>query len=145
VTGVNASVISDDLIPPGTYTAQELHNRATVLEFYDLVVNQRDLKAALRLVGERYIQHDPRVPDGTQGLIDHVSKVASAFPELKVDVKRVFVEGDLVVLHVRSRNSPSPNGDAGVDIFRLENGKIVEHWDVICPIPDQAANPNSMF
>lgn len=57
---------------------------------------------------------------------------------------RVFAEGDFVVAHVHGVRDPSQRGSAIVDIFRLEHGLIVEHWDVMQPIPEEAANPNGM-
>jgi predicted SnoaL-like aldol condensation-catalyzing enzyme len=60
-------------------------------------------------------------------------------------IKRVLVDGDMVILHVHAIREPGERGVAIVDIFRLENGKIVEHWDVVQPIPEKAANSNGMF
>jgi predicted SnoaL-like aldol condensation-catalyzing enzyme len=57
----------------------------------------------------------------------------------------VFADGDYVILHVHAVRVPGTRGNAIVDIFKLENGKIVEHWDVIQEIPGEAANPNGMF
>jgi predicted SnoaL-like aldol condensation-catalyzing enzyme len=61
------------------------------------------------------------------------------------DIKRVIAEGDLVVLHVHSRNTLSDRGRAVVDIFRVADGKIIEHWDVIQAVPAKSQNPNTMF
>jgi predicted SnoaL-like aldol condensation-catalyzing enzyme len=60
-------------------------------------------------------------------------------------VKKVIAEGDYVVLHLHGQNGLNPNGESVVDFFRIENGKVVEHWDVIQAIPDRAENANTMF
>ena len=67
------------------------------------------------------------------------------FPASRSEIKRVFADGDYVILHVHAVREPGTRGNAIVDIFKLENGKIVEHWDVVQPIPEKAANANGMF
>jgi predicted SnoaL-like aldol condensation-catalyzing enzyme len=67
------------------------------------------------------------------------------FPALRVEIKRVIAEGNLVATHNLVARSPEDRGMAGFDVFRLENGKIVEHWDARQPVPETAANNNTMF
>jgi len=126
-------------------TAQEAANKKMVLEFYDRVLNRKEADAAAEYIGKKYIQHNPMVPDGVEALQAFVRKNKAEFPNSRSEVKRAFAEGDYVILHVHARRSPEDRGVAIVDIFRLENGKIVEHWDVIQPIPEKTANPNGMF
>jgi predicted SnoaL-like aldol condensation-catalyzing enzyme len=64
---------------------------------------------------------------------------------MSIDIKRVIAEGDLVVSHLLINMAPENRGMAGVDTFRLQDGKIVEHWDVLQPVPERAANDNTMF
>ena len=66
-------------------------------------------------------------------------------PDFKADVKRVIAEGDFVVVHSHMTIDANDRGRAAVDIFRLENGKIVEHWDILQQIPETSANSNTMF
>lgn len=117
-------------------TTQLEQNKAVVLEFYDRFFNQGDVSAVDKLVVEDYIQHNPTVPDGRDAIKPFVAE--GPFP---AEVKRVIAEGDLVVVHVYY---PLLNS-AAVDIFRLEGGMIVEHWDVLQTVPEQSANANSMF
>ncbi len=131
--------------PDEMYSEQERRNRDVVLDFYEAGVNRRDYAAAFRHLAERYIQHDPEVADGRQGLREFFDLMQRQYPKFRVQIKRVFVEGDMVAVHVRSFDGPTRNGEAGVDIFRLEGGKIVEHWDVIQPIPDSLPHSNTMF
>jgi predicted SnoaL-like aldol condensation-catalyzing enzyme len=64
---------------------------------------------------------------------------------IEAGIKRIFAERDFVIAHLHGVRRPGQRGSAIVDIFRLEAGKIVEHWDVIQPVPEDAANPNGMF
>lgn len=133
------SLIPPHLIPPaGRYTAGELANYRAVLEYFELAVNRHDIAAARRYQGDRYIQHDPNVRDGADGLAELSADFVRRYPDMRLDIVRAFVEGDLVVLHVRWVDSPSPHGDVSVDFFRLEEGRVVEHWGVVQPIPAAA-------
>jgi predicted SnoaL-like aldol condensation-catalyzing enzyme len=74
-----------------------------------------------------------------------VQGFAEQFPQMSVDIKRAVAEGDLVVTHSLLKTSPEDRGTAAADIFRLEDGKVVEHWDVVQPVPESAANDHPMF
>ena len=131
--------------PESAYTEQERRNGDVVLDFYENGVNRRDYAAAFKNLGDRYIQHNPNAVDGPEGFQEFFTFIEKNHPNFRVEIKRMFIEGDMVAVHVRSYNSVTKNGEAGVDIFRLENGKIVEHWDVIQPIPDELPHSNTMF
>ncbi|HYX02344.1 MAG TPA: ester cyclase [Reyranella sp.] len=129
--------------PPALADAEA--NKQAVLEFYDKALNQKDFEAASKYFGPRYIQHNPGAPDGIEGFKAFIALRKEKFPNAKGEIKRVFADGDYVILHVHSMREPGERGVAVVDIFRLENGKIVEHWDVVQPIPEKTANNNGMF
>jgi predicted SnoaL-like aldol condensation-catalyzing enzyme len=126
-------------------TAQEEANRQAVLAFYEKGLNQKDADSALAYVGDRYTQHNPNAQDGPEGFRKFIGFLREKFPNSHSEIKRSFVDGDYVILHVHAVREPGTKGNAIVDIFKLENGKIVEHWDVVQPIPETSANNNTMF
>lgn len=126
---------------------QTERNKANALEFYELAFNQHKVQeAADRYIGKTYLQHNPTMADGAQAFVDAFTPFLKENPQSRAEIKRVVAEGDLVVLHVLSRTSPQDKGEAVVDIFRFdENGKIVEHWDVIQPVPEKSVSRRGMF
>jgi predicted SnoaL-like aldol condensation-catalyzing enzyme len=120
-------------------------NKNTVMAFFEAGLNKKDFDAASKFFGERYVQHNPLIADGIDGFKAFLSFLMETFPQLRGNIKRVFAEGDYVIMHTHGVRVPGQRGSAIVDIFKLEDGKIVEHWDVIQPIPENAINQNGMF
>jgi predicted SnoaL-like aldol condensation-catalyzing enzyme len=136
------------MLAPAAFAAdaQQMEaNKKTVLEFYDLVINKKDFDAASKFIGPRYVQHNPRAADGPEGLKAFLAFLREKFPDYHSEIKRVFADGDYVIVHVHNVPTPGSRGAAIIDIFKLENGKVVEHWDVRQDIPEQSANSNTMF
>ena len=120
-------------------------NKKIIAEFYDAALNQKDFEKASKYLGSRYTQHNPGAADGPEGLKGFLAFLKDKFPNNRSEIKRIFADGDYVIVHVHAVREPGTRGNAIVDIFKLENGKVVEHWDVIQPIPEKAANDNGMF
>ena len=121
-------------------------NKKNAVAFYEMMFNACEpAKAIETYVGEEYIQHNPHVVSGKQGFIDYFDRMAQEYPGKKVVVKRAIAEGNLVVLHCH-QIWPDNLEYAGMDIFRFdEDGKIVEHWDVLQTLPEESAHENGMF
>jgi predicted SnoaL-like aldol condensation-catalyzing enzyme len=126
-------------------TAQEKANEKIVRDFYQAAINDKDFDKASKFLGNRYVQHNPTAADGPEGLKGFLTFLREKFPQSKSEVKRAFAQDDYVILHVHSVREPNTRGRAIIDIFKLENGKVVEHWDVVQDIPEKAANNNGMF
>jgi predicted SnoaL-like aldol condensation-catalyzing enzyme len=126
-------------------TEQEAMNKKIVLDFYDKAINQKDFEAASEHLGDTYIQHNPLAADGPEGLKAFLEYAKANLADYRTEFKRVLADGNFVVVHAHARANPEDRGTAVMDIFRVENGKVVEHWDVAQPIPEESNNDNGMF
>ena len=122
-------------------------NKDIVVAFYKRALFEGQVEDAFRLYAiPAYRQHNPLIEDGMEGVKKFVAWIMANHPNARGEIKRIFADGDHVILHSHWHGlSDNPGGEAVVDIFRLEGGKVVEHWDVIQPIPETSANANTMF
>lgn len=120
-------------------------NKSNAIAFYKMAYLGNPKKAVDQYVGDDYIQHNPDVANGTQGFIDYFERMRLEYPEKSIEFVRSIAEGNLVALHTH-QTWPDNDQYITMDFFRFdENGKICEHWDAIQQIPEESANPNTMY
>lgn len=138
-------VLAMTLTPTWADDSEEA-NKEAVVAFYEMTfIDHKPEEAADKYIGDEYIQHNPNLPDGKKPFVDFFTGFFEKNPDARNEIKRVIAEDDLVVLHVHSKAGKDDSGRAVMDIFRLEDGLIVEHWDVMQPVPEESANDNTMF
>ncbi|MEN9353339.1 MAG: hypothetical protein RL318_664 [Fibrobacterota bacterium] len=120
-------------------------NRKLVVDFYEQVFNKHDVAGGATLLVEDYKQHNPRVPNGKAPFVAYFTGFFKEHPASKAHIVRSSTDRDLVWLHLHSTQDAKDSGRAIVDIFRVKDGRIVEHWDVIQAVPETSANSNTMF
>ena len=121
-------------------------NKSILREWHEIALDQRKPEeAAAKHLGPYYRQHNPGAADGAESYVAFMKWLAQTYPDFRMETKRIIAEGNYVVLHSHLTRKPGDRGLAVVDIFRLENGKIVEHWDVVQEVPETSANNNTMF
>ena len=126
-------------------TAQDEANLKFVLDMFEAVLNPMDSGAVDRFISPGYIQHNQMAEPGCEGLKRFLDMIRSETPEAVHDIKRAFVDGDHVTVHYHVRRWPGDLGWAVIDIFRVEDGLIAEHWDVMQDVIEGGPNPNSPF
>ena len=126
-------------------TPGEEANLRLVLDMFEHVLKPMDSAAVDRFISPDYIQHNQMVEPGVGSLKAFLDLIRGQTPDAVHDVKRAFVDGDHVTVHYHVRRWPDDLGWAVIDIFRVEDGLIADHWDVMQDVVESGPNPNSPF
>ena len=120
-------------------------NREAFERFVEIFYTQKRVREAFEyLVADTYRQHNPSIPDGPAAAIEALTPKFDGSPDARFDVQRILVDGDLAMVHVRASGPGRPDA-AVADIYRFEAGRIVEHWDVLQPVPERPVHDHPMF
>ena len=119
--------------------------RADFETFCALFYTQKRVRAAFEfLVSDDYTQHNPSLPDGPEPAIEMLTPKFDGSPEASFEIQRILVDGDLAMVHVRASRPGAPDA-AVADIYRFVGDRIVEHWDVLQPVPENPVSQHPMF
>lgn len=118
-------------------------NKKLVANLYQELFGNKDVTVIDKYIGDTYIQHNPSVADGKEALRQAVTVWFKGAPKEKIDIQHLSAEGDLVYIHTKSKQGETTTST--IDIFKVENGKVVEHWDVVQEVPKKSANAHPMF
>jgi predicted SnoaL-like aldol condensation-catalyzing enzyme len=122
---------------------QNALNKKMVADFYQSLFGDKNTAAIDQYIGDTYIQHNPSLPDGKDALKNAVAGWFKGQPKDTVDVKHLGADGNFVYIHTKSKMGNKTFSI--LDIFRVENGKITEHWDIMQEVPAKSANTHPMF
>lgn len=138
---------AEQLINQPHHTPEQKEKARIVMDFYTYLFDgeNADIDKATELMGKTYTQHNPMIPDGVEGLRGWAPDRAKE--GTRFNFHKLLIDGDYVFVHLQlfRVQDETGRGEAGADIFRFEDGKIVEHWDIIQPVPEQSLNNNTMF
>ena len=123
--------------------SKSVNNKKLVAAFYQELFGDKNIEAIDKYIGDIYIQHNPSLPDGKEAIKDAAGKWFQGAPKDTIDLHHLGADGDFVYIHTKAKFGDKTF--SVLDIFRLENGKIVEHWDIIQEVPEQSMNSHPMF
>ncbi len=147
---LSATILLTLLILGVSQTAREVllekKNLKKAIYCMELLEKYKDLEASRReCFGETYIQHTPAYPDGSEAVLSAFANRFEKYPDFSIDIKRAGADGDLVWIHLHAKSTPEVLGSAVINVFRMEDGRFVEHWNVVQAVPAESANRNTMF
>lgn len=127
-------------------TLLEEANLEKAIYCMDVLENKHDLETARNeCFAETYIQHTPWIPDGREAVLNIFASRFEKYPNFAIEIKRTAADGNLVWMHLHTKRTPETLGNSVINIFRMEDGKFAEHWNVGKAVPEKSANDNTMF
>lgn len=143
VIGLFLGALQDEIDPQ---TNQQEANLKKAVYCMDLLENQKDLVASSReCFAEVYIQHTPWLRDGKEAVLSAFATKYKKYPDFAMEIKRTGADGDLVWLHLHTKRTPDTLGNAVINVFRMKDGKFLEHWNVVQAVAEKSVNDNTMF
>ncbi|MDG3086474.1 nuclear transport factor 2 family protein [Vibrio hannami] len=130
-------IINFESLSKPHWSEADQSNAKAVVKFVQLIMNDHNFDEILnRFSGQTYTQHNRTIPDGIEGVVKTVSALVKTSPEFSYDVKHIFVDGEHVILHSHATLKAKHRGDESqgmniIDTWRLDQGKLVEHWDSV--------------
>ncbi len=120
-------------------------NKNAAVSFLEMVSTGKVDEAYSKFIGDGFKHHNPYFEGSAKALREGMKENAIQNPKKAIEVKRVIAEGEFVVVHFLVKHKPAELGFAVMHLFRFENGKIVELWDLGQPIPEESLNQHGMF
>lgn len=119
-------------------------NKQIATTAYQKIFGDLDVSAVDEFMSKNFVQHNPTIADGPEGVKKLLQMLSSqGTPKQKIEFKHVVADGDIVILH--SRYEMAGKEWRFIDIYRVENDKLAEHWDAMMQMPDTRAHDNPMF
>ena len=117
---------------------------ALIRDYIELIWNQGRTDLADRFLAEDLVQHNPNLPNGRKPLVDFLDGFRQQLPEARFEIRRLAADGDLVFIHSLFTAHPGHRGVAVVDVFRIADGLIAEHWDLREDVPETTVSGNDI-
>ena len=133
-------IIEFETLQRDSWSEEEQANVKIISEFVQVMMNNHDFDRVLqKFNNDSYVQHNRNLPNGIEGLTGFLTEFVSEYPQYSYDVKHIYADGDYVVFHSHAtlKKEDRGNDQKGmniIDTWRLEDGRIVEHWDSIQPL-----------
>lgn len=113
---------------------QAEQNKKLIEDFYRDFFNGHDVNSALKYVREDYIQHNPGVDQGRAALMEAFGQKFQEWPDFKLDIKMMISDEDMIAVYLKNVDSEGNTKCRVVDIYRIQDGRLAEHWDVLQPV-----------